>query len=117
MQGCAAVRNIGRAIFVAVGVLGAAPVFAADLPTKKPAPAAIPELTLPSSWTVDLTFYGWALNMTGNAGIGRFATSPFFVSFEIFCATSTSLSWQAPSRAMTHSSAALTLSGRALGQV
>ena len=69
-----AVRNIGRAIFVAVGVLGAAPVFAADLPTKKPAP--IPEPTLPSSWTVDLTFYGWALNMTGDAGIGRFPTSP-----------------------------------------
>ena len=77
-----AVRNIGRAIFVAVGVLGAAPVFAADLPTKKPAPAPIPELTLPSSWTVDLTFYGWALNMTGDAGIGRFPTSPFFVSFD-----------------------------------
>ena len=77
-----AMKNIGRAIFVAVGVLCATSVFAADLPTKKPAPAPIPELTLPASWTVDLTFYGWALNMTGNAGIGRFPTSPFFVSFD-----------------------------------
>ena len=75
-------RNIARAIFVAGGMLGAAPVFAADLPTKKLAPGPIPELTLPSGWTIDLTFYGWALNMTGDAGIGRFPMSPFFVSFD-----------------------------------
>jgi hypothetical protein len=76
----AEVKSLGRALFVAAGVLGAAPVFAADLPTKKPAP--IPEPALPSIWTVDLTLYGWALNIDGKSGIGRFPTSPFFVSFD-----------------------------------
>ena len=75
-------RNTGRAIAVAVGVLGAAPVFAADLPTKKPAPAPIVEPALPANWTTDLTLYAWALNLTGNSGIGPVPTSPFFVSFD-----------------------------------
>jgi hypothetical protein len=76
------VRNIGRALFALAGLLGSAPAIAADLPTKKPAPVMEPAPALPSSWIFDLTLYGWALNMTGNAGVARFPTSPFFVSFD-----------------------------------
>ena len=71
-----------------VGLIGAvvgpaaSPAFAADLPTKKPAPLIEPAPVLPSAWTVDLTLYGWALNMTGNSGVGPLPSSPFFVSFD-----------------------------------
>jgi len=41
-------RDISKAVLVAIGMLAAAPVFAADLPTKKPAPVPIPEPVLPT---------------------------------------------------------------------
>ena len=75
-------------MLLAADLIGAAigpaatPAFAADLPTKKPAPVLEPAPVLPSTWIFDLTVYGWALNMTGNAGVGPFPTSPFFVSFD-----------------------------------
>src|SRR5271165_6238398 len=65
----AQMRTIARAIFVAVGVASEAPAFAADLPTKKPAPAPIPEPVLPSNWHFELTAYGWATSLVGEAGV------------------------------------------------
>ena len=62
-------RRVVKAILVAVGMLASAPVFAADLPTKKEPTSPIPEPVLPSTWIFDFTVYGWALNMTGNSGI------------------------------------------------
>ena len=74
-------RVIARAFFVAVGFASAAPAFAADLPTKKPEPAPIPEPVLPSTWHVDMTAYLWATSLAGNTGVGPFPTNPFFLSF------------------------------------
>jgi hypothetical protein len=67
-------------MFIAAGVALATPAFASDLPTKKPAPAPTP-VPAPSDWHFDLTLYGWALNLTGNAGVGPFPTTPVFASF------------------------------------
>lgn len=72
-------RGVAKTILAVIGLVSVASAFAADLPTKKPAP--IPEPVLPSTWHFDLTGYGWALNMVGNAGVGPFPTNPFFVSF------------------------------------
>ncbi len=64
----------------AVGFASAAPAFAADLPTKKPAPAPIPEPVLPSSWHFELTGYLWATSLVGNTGSRRRkANSSFLV--------------------------------------
>ena len=68
-------RVIARGIFLAVGIASAAPAFAADMPTKKPAPAPIPEPVLPSTWHVDMTAYLWATSLAGNTGVGTFPTS------------------------------------------
>jgi hypothetical protein len=72
---------ITRAFFIAVGIASASLAFAADLPTKKPAPAPIPEPVLPSTWHVDMTAYLWATSLAGNTGVGTFPTNPFFYSF------------------------------------
>src|SRR5208337_2165486 len=77
----AQMRVIARAFFVAVGFASATPAFAADLPTKKPAPAPIPEPVLPSNWHFELTGYLWATSLVGNTGVGPFPTNPFFASF------------------------------------
>jgi len=74
-------RGVAKAVLAAVGMLSAAPVLAADLPTKKPAPAPIPEPVLPSTWRFEFTGYGWATSLTGNAGIKQFPSTPFFASF------------------------------------
>jgi hypothetical protein len=92
-QSGAHVRVIARAIFVAVGFASAVPAFAADLPTKKPAPPPIPEPVLPSAWHVDLTGYLWATSLAGNTGIREFPTNPFFYTSAIFLGTSKVRSW------------------------
>src|SRR5260370_11363110 len=76
----AQMRVVARAIFVVAGIGAAAPAFASDLPTKKPAPAPIPVPAL-SDWHFELIGYGWATSLAGNAGVGPFPTSPFFASF------------------------------------
>jgi len=75
------VRNIGSAIAVAIAIASVAPALAADLPTKKPAPAPAP-VPARSEWRYDLSVYGWALNVTGNAGVGPFPTKPVYASFD-----------------------------------
>ncbi len=74
-------RYRAKVISVAIGMALAAPAFAADLPTTKPAPAPIPEPAIASTWHFELTGYGWATSMAGNTGILQFPTVPFFASF------------------------------------
>ena len=78
------VRGEARTFLVAFAALAAladAPALAADLPTKKPAPEPIPVPAVPSTWRFELTGYGWATSLDGNAGIRRFPTNPFFATF------------------------------------
>ena len=72
-------RSIGRAVWIAAGALAAAPALAADLPTKKPAPPP-PPIVAPSPWRFELTGYGWASSLLGNAGIRNFPTLPFYAN-------------------------------------
>ena len=72
-------RGAVKAVLVAIGVLLAAPAFAADLPTKKPAP--IPEPVLPSTWHFEFTGYGWASSIAGSTGFGSLPTLPYYASF------------------------------------
>ena len=72
--------DVSTAILAAMGMLSAAPVFAADLPTKKPAPAPIPEPVLPSTWRFEITGYGWGAGLLGNAGVGQFQSVPFYAN-------------------------------------
>jgi hypothetical protein len=74
------VRIIAKTILAAAGIAAATPALASDLPTKKRAPAPAPAPSL-SDWHFDLTLYGWALNLTGEAGVGPFPTAPVFASF------------------------------------
>jgi hypothetical protein len=74
-------RGLAKAILVAAGLLCSAPTFAADLPTKKPAPVLEPAPVIPSTWHFELTGYAWATSLSGNAGVGRYPSAPFFASF------------------------------------
>src|SRR5260370_38823250 len=76
----AQMRVVARAIFVVAGIGAAAPAFASDLPTNKPAPAPIPVPAL-SNWHFEVIGYGWATSLVGNTGVGPFPTVPFFASF------------------------------------
>jgi hypothetical protein len=74
-------RAIATSALIAVSILSAASVSAADLPTKKPAPAPIPEPPLPSSWRFEITGYGWATSVTGNSGFGALPSADYFARF------------------------------------
>jgi hypothetical protein len=74
-------RGIFWATWIALGALAAAPALAADLPTKKPAPAPVPLPVVPSTWRFELTGYGWASSVVGNAGVRGFPTLPFYLPF------------------------------------
>jgi hypothetical protein len=52
-----------------------------DLPTKKPAAEPLVTPALPSNWQFEITGYGWGVDLDGQAGVGPFPTSPFFVNF------------------------------------
>jgi hypothetical protein len=67
--------------FLVAAALCAAPAAASDLPTKKPAPEEVVAPALPSSWTFEITGYGWGTDLAGQAGVGPFPTSPFFINF------------------------------------
>jgi hypothetical protein len=66
---------------LAIGALTAAPAVASDLPTKKPPPEPVVTPPLPSAWVFEITGYGWATNLAGNAGVGPYPVEPFFVPF------------------------------------
>jgi hypothetical protein len=61
--------------------LCAAPAAASDLPTKKPPPEEVVAPLLPSSWHYEITGYGWGTDLSGQAGVGPFPSSPFFINF------------------------------------
>ncbi len=75
-------RGVAKAVLVWVGMLLAAPVLAADLPTKKPAPAPIPEPVLPSTWHFEATLDGWAPSLNLSMGVRNLPALP--VSANIF---------------------------------
>jgi hypothetical protein len=71
---------LASGLIVLTGLCGA-PAVAADLPTKKPAPEEIVAPALPSTWHYEITGYGWGTDLAGQAGVGPFPTSPFFINF------------------------------------
>jgi len=80
-------RTQVSAALVVLAILSAAPVAASDLatdsdlPTKKPAAEPIVAPPLPSKWQFEITGYGWGTDLAGQAGVGPFPTSPFFINF------------------------------------
>ena len=78
--GDAEMRNYQCALLLVAG-LCAAPAAAADLPTKKLAPAPVPEPVLPSSWHFEITGYGWASSIAGSTGFGSLPTLPYYAPF------------------------------------
>ncbi len=70
-----------RAALILVAGLCAAPAAAADLPTKKPASAPVPEPVLASSWHFEITGYGWGSSIAGSTGFGSLPTLPYYASF------------------------------------
>jgi hypothetical protein len=74
-------RGLAKTFWLAAATLAAVPAFAADLPTKKPAPAPIVEPVLPSTWRFEITGYGWGSSVAGSAGFGTFPTLPYYAPF------------------------------------
>jgi hypothetical protein len=74
-------KILAKAFWLAAAMLAAAPAIAADLPTKKPAPAPIPEPIIPSTWRFEITGYGWASSVAGSSGFGAFPTLLYYASF------------------------------------
>ena len=75
-------RVLAKAAAMAVGLLSSAPLFAADLPTKKPAPEPIPQPVLPQTWRFELTGYGWASSTAGFVGVRNFPTADYYADFQ-----------------------------------
>ena len=74
-------RAIAASALIAAGIVSAATASAADLPTTKPAPEPIPQPQLPSTWRIEITGYGWASSVLGNAGFGALPTLPYSAPF------------------------------------
>jgi hypothetical protein len=72
--------QICRALVVLAALCGA-PAAASDLPTTKPAPVEVVAPALPPNWTFEITGYGWGTDLAGQAGLGPFPTSPFYINF------------------------------------
>jgi hypothetical protein len=74
-------RRYLASVVVLAGLCGAsaeaADLPSPDLPTKKEVVAPI----LPSSWHYEITGYGWGTDLSGEAGVGPFPSSPFFINF------------------------------------
>jgi hypothetical protein len=73
-------NRLVRAALATVAPLAAGVATAADLPTKKPAPAPVPIVQV-SPWRIELTGYGWASSLAGNSGFGALPTLPYYASF------------------------------------
>jgi hypothetical protein len=68
------------ALFV-IAALCATSASAADLPTKKEAPAPLVPLPLPSSWHYEFTGYFWGSSVAGSTGFGVQPSLPYYASF------------------------------------
>jgi hypothetical protein len=77
MRSCAALAVLAG---LCVAPAAASDLPAPDLPTKKPAPELVAP-ALPSSWRFEITGYGWGADLSGEAGVGPFPSSPFFINF------------------------------------
>ncbi len=73
-------KRLVKASLAITAALAAGAATAADLPTKKPAPAPVP-VVLASPWRIDLTGYGWASSIAGSSGFGGLPTLPYYASF------------------------------------
>jgi hypothetical protein len=74
-------RRLARSVAIALCALAGVPAFAADLPTKKEAPAPIPVPAVPSSWQFEFTGYGWASSVAGKNGFGALPTLDYYAPF------------------------------------
>jgi hypothetical protein len=74
-------RRLARSVAIAVCVLVTGAALAADLPTKKEAPAPIPEPAIPSSWHYEFTGYGWASSVAGKSGFGTLPSLDYYAPF------------------------------------
>jgi hypothetical protein len=68
------------AALIVAGLWGA-PALAADLPTKKSAPAPITQPIVPSSWHYEITGYGWGSSIAGSTGFGSLPTLSYYAPF------------------------------------
>jgi hypothetical protein len=75
-------RVVAKGVLAAIGMHLAAPAFAADLPTKKPAPAPIPEPVLPSTWHYEFTGYGWGSSTAGFTGVRNLPEADYYADFQ-----------------------------------
>jgi hypothetical protein len=75
-------RAVTKAILLGAGLIAPAAVSAADLPTKKPAPAPIPEPVVPSTWHFEFTGYGWGSSTAGFVGIRNLPDVDYYADFQ-----------------------------------
>ena len=74
-------RRLAGGIATAISGLACASAVAADLPTKKASPAPIVAPAIPSSWQFEVTAYGWASSVAGQAGFGSFPSQEYYAPF------------------------------------
>ncbi len=74
-------RRLAGAIAAATGGLACVSAVAADLPTRKEAPAPIVAPAIPSSWQFEFTGYGWASSVAGQAGFGSLPSQEYYAPF------------------------------------
>jgi hypothetical protein len=72
-------RKYWGVLFLAVG-LSAAPAGAADLSTKKLAPAPVPVPALPSRWHFEATLDGWAPSLSTSLGVRNLPALPVYAN-------------------------------------
>ena len=75
-------RGFAAVALAALGAAIAGPSWAADLPTKKPAPVFEPQPVLPPAWRFEFTGYGWLSSLSGYSGIRNFPVLPFYADFQ-----------------------------------
>jgi hypothetical protein len=79
------VKRAPGALAAAAGLIAAFLVaggaaFAADLPTKKPAPPPIPEPVLPSTWHFEAALAGWAPSLNASLGVRSLPALPVYAN-------------------------------------
>jgi hypothetical protein len=75
-------RTYWAALVVLAGLCEAPVAEAADLPSPDlPTKKEVVAPPLPSSWHYEITGYGWGTDLSGQAGVGPFPSSPFFINF------------------------------------
>ncbi len=73
-------RILTKAAAIAVGLFFSAPIFAADLPTEKPAPEAVSLPAIPSAWHFEATIDGWAPSLSASLGVRNLPALPVYAN-------------------------------------